>query len=75
MVKSLQKATLGYLDWKSKNKPHWKPWHFPEQICSPRLNLVEVISCFYPFLFFLSFVDLVVIVQVCRYSAKQGGPS
>ncbi|XP_073990807.1 START domain-containing protein 10-like isoform X2 [Rhodnius prolixus] len=41
MVKSLQKATLGYLDWKSKNKPHWKPWHFPEQICSPRLNLVE----------------------------------
>ncbi|KAK9508225.1 hypothetical protein O3M35_007933 [Rhynocoris fuscipes] len=42
MVKSLQKATLGYLDWKSRNNPNWKPWHYPEQICSPRLNIVDV---------------------------------
>lgn len=43
MVKSLQKATLGYLDWKTKNQPNHKPWHFPEQMRSPRLNIDECV--------------------------------
>lgn len=38
MIKNLQKATLGYSEWKASHSPHWKPWHFPEQICAPRIN-------------------------------------
>ncbi|XP_014273438.1 START domain-containing protein 10 [Halyomorpha halys] len=43
MVKSLQKATLGYNEWKSINNPNWKPWHFPEQMRAPRLDINECV--------------------------------
>lgn len=42
MIKNLQKATLGYSEWKASHNPHWKPWHFPEQICAPRINPQDV---------------------------------
>ena len=47
MVKSLQKATLGYVEWKTKNEPNWKPWHYPEQMQAARLNINEVCFEFY----------------------------
>ncbi|KAL1139479.1 hypothetical protein AAG570_006463 [Ranatra chinensis] len=42
MVKNLQKACLGYIEWKMKNNPNFKPWHYPEQITSPRINIKDV---------------------------------
>ncbi|RZF39319.1 hypothetical protein LSTR_LSTR000840 [Laodelphax striatellus] len=41
MVKNLQKATVGYTEWKQQNNPNWKPWHYPEQITSPRLQIQD----------------------------------
>lgn len=42
MVKKLHKASVAYPDWKQKNNPNYKPWHFPEQIVSPRIRLEDV---------------------------------
>jgi len=42
MIKNLQKATVGYEDWKAKNNPLWKPWHSPEQMTAPRLSITDV---------------------------------
>ncbi|KAG8303107.1 START domain-containing protein 10-like [Homalodisca vitripennis] len=43
LIKDLQKASLGYLGWKAKHNPHWKPWHYPEQILSPRIKMHECV--------------------------------
>ncbi|BES94067.1 StAR-related lipid transfer (START) domain containing 10 [Nesidiocoris tenuis] len=43
MVKSLHKASLSYAEWKQRNSPFHKPWHFPEQISSPRLSLAQCV--------------------------------
>jgi hypothetical protein len=42
MVKKLYKASVGYPSWKLLNNPNYKPWHFPEQIVSPRIKLEDV---------------------------------
>ncbi|XP_075224426.1 START domain-containing protein 10-like [Lycorma delicatula] len=44
MVKSLQKATLGYNEWKKNNNPCWKPWHFPEQMLAPRIQIKDCVQ-------------------------------
>ena len=42
MVKKLHKASAGYSSWKKLNNPKFKPWHFPEQISSPRIQIEDV---------------------------------
>ena len=42
MVKKLHKASIGYPTWKMLNNPNFKPWHFPEQIMSPRIKTEDV---------------------------------
>ncbi|XP_014606760.1 START domain-containing protein 10-like [Polistes fuscatus] len=44
MVKKLHKAALGYLDWKVQNNPNYKPWHFPEQITAPRIQITDCVK-------------------------------
>ncbi|XP_017765979.1 PREDICTED: PCTP-like protein [Eufriesea mexicana] len=39
MVKKLHKASIAYPNWKLLNNPNYKPWHFPEQITSPRIKI------------------------------------
>lgn len=47
-VKQLEKAAIGYRDWKAVHNSNLKPWHYPEQISSPKLslNLVCINSSF-----------------------------
>ena len=42
MVKKLHKASVAYPNWKLLNNPNYKPWHFPEQIASPRIKIEDV---------------------------------
>lgn len=42
MIKDLQKASVGYLAWKTERNLYWKPWRFPEQIDKPRISIEEV---------------------------------
>lgn len=42
MVKKLHKASVAYPNWKLLNNPNYKPWHFPEQIASPRIRIEDV---------------------------------
>lgn len=42
MVKKLHKASVAYPNWKLVNNPNYKPWHFPEQIASPRIRIEDV---------------------------------
>ncbi|CAD1474942.1 unnamed protein product, partial [Heterotrigona itama] len=41
MVKKLHKASVAYPNWKLLNNPNYKPWHFPEQIASPRIRIED----------------------------------
>ena len=43
-VSKLHKATLGYPEWKSQNKPGLKPWLRPEQNLLPVVNRDDVES-------------------------------
>lgn len=38
MLKKLTKGCTKYDKWKSKNNPSFKPWLYPEQMSSVRLN-------------------------------------
>lgn len=42
MMKTLYKACRGYLEWKQKNRPGYKPWIYPEQINYPKLLVEQV---------------------------------
>lgn len=42
MVKKLRKASIAYPTWKLLNNPNYKPWHFPEQIAAPRIQIEDV---------------------------------
>lgn len=44
MVKRLSKACHGYESWKRKNNPSIKPWLYPEQMVTPRLNLSQCVQ-------------------------------
>ncbi|KAJ8674226.1 hypothetical protein QAD02_005488 [Eretmocerus hayati] len=44
MVKKLHKASVGYPDWKLNHNPNFKPWHFPEQISSPRIRIEDCVK-------------------------------
>lgn len=44
LVKKLHKACVRYPTWKEANKREVKPWVYPEQIASPRINVHDV-SC------------------------------
>ncbi|KAK6044825.1 hypothetical protein COOONC_17670 [Cooperia oncophora] len=42
IIKRLHKACLAYPDWKSENRPNFKPWIFPEQqLDFPRVDLAK----------------------------------
>jgi hypothetical protein len=38
----LTKACAKYEKWKSKNQPSFKPWLYPEQMSSVRLNPADI---------------------------------
>ena len=38
----LQKACLGYEEWKAQHKPDCKPWRFPEQSLLPPFNPADI---------------------------------
>nr|KAG5687275.1 hypothetical protein BaRGS_010262 [Batillaria attramentaria] len=44
VVNRLYKAGKNYLSWKSKNRPEYKPWLFPEQMMTdlPRLDPSDI---------------------------------
>lgn len=42
MIKDMQKAAVGYLQWKTERNLYWKPWRYPEQIDKPRISIEEV---------------------------------
>ncbi|OAD61491.1 PCTP-like protein [Eufriesea mexicana] len=44
MVKKLHKASIAYPNWKLLNNPNYKPWHFPEQITSPRIKIGDCVK-------------------------------
>ncbi|XP_017799001.1 PREDICTED: PCTP-like protein [Habropoda laboriosa] len=44
MVKKLHKASVAYPNWKLFNNPNYKPWHFPEQIASPRIRIEDCVK-------------------------------
>jgi hypothetical protein len=41
-VKKLTKACSTYEKWKVKNQPSFKPWLYPEQMTSVRLNPTDI---------------------------------
>ena len=41
-MKKLLKASVAYPEWKTQNKPNWKPWHNAEQITAPRITIEDV---------------------------------
>jgi hypothetical protein len=44
LMKKLQKASLKYDKWKSKQKnPSYKPWLFPEQMTMERLDFKHIV--------------------------------
>jgi hypothetical protein len=42
MLKTLHKASQGYLEWKEQHAPGFKPWIYPEQIDLPKLIIEPV---------------------------------
>ena len=47
-VKKIYKACLGYSQWKGKSgSPQLKPWMFPEQISSRKINIDSDVSFFF----------------------------
>lgn len=44
MVKKLRKASIAYPTWKLLNNPNYKPWHFPEQIAAPRIQIEDCVK-------------------------------
>lgn len=42
MLKTLHKASQGYLEWKEQHGPGYKPWIYPEQIDLPKLIIEPV---------------------------------
>jgi len=41
-IRQLEKAAIGYKNWKWRHNPNYKPWHFAEQISSPKIPLYQV---------------------------------
>lgn len=45
LVKKLYKAAKNYDTWKTaQDKPSLKPWYYPEQIQSPRINIRDCVK-------------------------------
>jgi len=44
VVKRIQKACLGYEEWKKLNNPNHKPWINPEQLTLPKINLSQCLT-------------------------------
>ncbi|KAH3836400.1 START domain-containing protein 10-like [Dreissena polymorpha] len=42
IISRIHKACKGYPAWKQKNRPHMKPWIFPEQMTLPRLDMTQI---------------------------------
>ena len=42
MLRKIHKACLHYPQWKSNHRPDQKYWLNPEQMVSPRINLIDV---------------------------------
>ncbi|VDK52563.1 unnamed protein product [Anisakis simplex] len=48
MMKKLHKASLNYPEWKSANRPSWKPWIYPEQQMNmERIKMSDCKACIY----------------------------
>ena len=43
MLRKLHKACIQYPHWKSQHRPNFKYWLNPEQITSPKINMLDVI--------------------------------
>lgn len=41
-VKTLEKAALGYSQWKKEHSPNFCPWIYPEQMTSPKIQVSDV---------------------------------
>lgn len=46
LIKKLHKACQAYPSWKQQHSPSMKHWLYPEQIKSPRINIVTDVICF-----------------------------
>ena len=47
VISKLHKACLLYDEWKSDNRPTFKPWLYPEQSCLPALDTDDIIAMKY----------------------------
>ena len=43
IFKQLYVAAIKYVDWKTKNKPDYKPWRKPEQSSIPLVSVVGIV--------------------------------
>ena len=42
MLRKLHKACMQYPQWKAQHRPHFKYWLNPEQLMSPKINMLDV---------------------------------
>lgn len=54
-IRQLEKAAMGYGNWKYTHNPNLKPWIYPEQIASPKISVDDV--SIYKIILFISFPD------------------
>ena len=47
VISNLRKGCLLYDEWKSENRPTYKPWLYPEQSCLPLLNQHDIVTMRY----------------------------
>ena len=47
VISKLHVACLLYEEWKSDNRPTYKPWLYPEQSCLPLLNAQDIVAMKY----------------------------
>ena len=47
MISKLHKGCQFYEEWKSENRPTFKPWLNPEQCCLPLLSQTDIIGMKY----------------------------